>query len=148
MDNSSEEEENEDEEKEEEVDFNNNKKDNLDDLAIITTMKGTENLYEKSNTKGLDKYLKKSNKLGAKLKTKNRLIRSMQNLLSFDRSRSNSADSLSNVDSKLKKNSSKNSIFDESTDSQTKLDSGKSDLFKSLFVSFLFVFYERILLSL
>lgn len=102
MDDSSDEDDEDEDDKEEEIDFNNNNltiKSNENDLAIITEMKN-DGLYEKSSGKGLDKYFKKTSKLGNRSKSKNRLIKSMQNLLSYERSRSNSADSLNNVDSK------------------------------------------------
>ena len=67
----------------------------------------------------------------------NRLIKSMQNLLFYDRSRSNSTDSLSNIDPKPIKN--KKFLFNDSnSESSSKLDmsstvTSKSEAIKSIF---------------
>lgn len=94
------------------------------------------NIYQKFKTKQKEKQI--TSKLAKK--GRNRLIRSMQNLAYFrSRSRSNSADSMTSneVPNKLKssKKPSKTDLSGEKKDEVNP--SGKSDLIKSLFVSFI-----------
>ncbi|RNA31543.1 Beta-mannosidase [Brachionus plicatilis] len=134
---SSEEESSEEDEYKEDVDFSQTKAqsitENLNELSNEQNDSRNETMYEKQRKKGFINF-KKSSKLAYKSKA-NRLIKSMQNLLLYDRSRSNSADSLSNMDTKPKK--SKNFLFNDSnSESSSKLDmssSGKSETTKSIF---------------
>ncbi|CAF0808641.1 unnamed protein product [Brachionus calyciflorus] len=146
IDMSSDEESSEEDEDKEDIDFNNNKTqsitDNLNELSNSMNDTKSESIYEKRSKKGLQKYTnQKPSKLGYKSKA-NRLIKSMQNLLLYDRSRSNSTDSLSNIDtttSKDRKKLKNNLILNDSnSESSSKLDmstisNGKSDQIKSFF---------------
>lgn len=148
MENSSEEEEDVDEKEEGSVDFNNNNKSetNLNDIAEIGELvkDGQVNTtyFQKSKLKKKDKI--STTKLAKK--GKNRLIKSMQNLLFYDRSRSTSAESLNdaNENNKTKKSSNKNlalqnnnaSRNESPTGKQESTNSGKSDILLSFLVNF------------
>lgn len=154
--NSSDEEEDEDEEDDDEIDsdFNSN---NSTSEKISTSIENqlsetdkqvkfsADNLYEKNslNSNGSDQKIIKNksltsntrNKLAklAKRTNKSRLIKSMQNLLTYDRSRSNSNENL-NSDSDNNKPSKKklNNSNDENN--------SKSELIRSLFVSIVYLY--------
>jgi hypothetical protein len=138
LENSSEEDEDEEEKEENSLDFNNNHSSasNLNEL-IKTSEESKSPSYQKSKAKKKDKTTSKLAKKG-----KNRLIKSMQNLLFYDRSRSSSTDSLNSsemIKNPKLKNSNKN-LQDSTTscDSPTSIKydtSGKSDIIRSLFVS-------------
>ena len=111
-----------DEDEEDYEDFNPNKDENLTSNENLIDMLDNSNnnrkfsrggSYEK-NTLAVKGSKGNKNKLAklANKTNKNRLIRSMQNLLSFDRSRSNSAEqSSSNNDEIESKNRRKSKIF-------------------------------------
>lgn len=122
-----------DEDEEDYEDFNRNNKNNnsnINDFSI-----GATDFYNENNGSRLvnttnmnitneNKLLNKEGKL-VKKSNANRLIRSMQNLLSFDRSRSNSVEKtgFNNEEANSNKNQRKKSI------------ENSSDLFKSLFTN-------------
>ena len=98
-----------------------------------------EGLFEKKNKNSTNvKNLLNKNKMGklAKMSNKNRLIRSMQNLLFFDRSRSNSMEKGSTENELELKGKPKTSATDNNSP-KTSDSANKTDLFKSLFVSFI-----------